>query len=126
MPFIRYRTGDIAEFGGTRNGIVILKQLLGRSRDYIINKSGEKVFLVGLIFGGHLKAFNVIDGWQIIQNVPGLLSVNIKKSHSYTTDTEKEIIRLFASKDFNITIKYVDAIPKTIRGKQQFLIQNIR
>lgn len=125
MPFIRYKTGDIAEYGGVKDGVVILKRLLGRNSDFIINKERERIFLVGLIFGGHLKAFNEIDSWQIIQNKPGYLLINIKKGNTYTIDTEKEIIMLFGSKGFDVSMNYVESIPKTSRGKQQFLIQNI-
>lgn len=38
MPFIRYKTGDMAEYGGVKNGIVRLNSLCGRTVDYIINK----------------------------------------------------------------------------------------
>ncbi len=125
LPFIRYRTGDLAEFGGERNGVITLNKLLGRSGDYIINHQGEKIFLVGFIFGGHLNAFNCIDSWQIIQEKEGKLNIIIVKDANYTESDEAELIRLFSDNGFRICINYVDSIPKTSRGKQPFMIQKI-
>lgn len=126
LPFIRYRTGDLAEYGGTKDGYVILNRLLGRSGDYIVQKNGQKIYLVGFIFGGHLKAFNHINNWQITQNVPGVLILTIVKGINYTDDTEFELVNFFSSKEFEVEINYTSTIDKTTRGKQPFMIQNIK
>lgn len=126
LPFIRYRTGDLAEYGGIKNGYVILNKLLGRSGDYIIDKNGQKIYLVGFIFGGHLKAFNHINNWQIIQDEPGKLTLIVVKGNDYARVTEKELFDFFASKGFEINILYTSAIKKTARGKQPFMLQNIK
>lgn len=52
LPFIRYKTGDLAIYGGeTELGETILTKLLGREVDCIYNKGGKKIYLVGFIFG---------------------------------------------------------------------------
>lgn len=127
MPFIRYRTGDLAVYGGKNKfGEVILSNLLGRDVDFIYNKNDEKIYLVGFIFGGHIKAFNYIQSWQIIQNEKGKVILLIIKLKGFTIHIEKQIYDLFKNKEIDITIQYVDAIPKTKRGKRKFLIQNIK
>lgn len=126
MPFIRYRTGDLAEFGGIENSCVILNKLLGRSNDYILTTDKQRIYLVGFIFGGHLKAFNHIEEWQIIQNEPGSIKVKIIPSISFSKLLEKEIVSFFNSNGFNIEIEYVNTIEHTNRGKRKFLIQNIK
>lgn len=125
MPFIRYKTGDIAEFGGVENSCIVLNKLLGRSNDYILTSDNQRIYLVGFIFGGHLKAFNHIEEWQIIQNIPGSIIVKIIPSRSFSNDLENEIVSFFKSKGFSIEIKYVNTIEHTERGKHKFLIQNI-
>lgn len=125
MPFIRYRTGDIAIYGGTKNGIVKLKSLQGRSIDYILNIKNEKIYLIGLIFGGHLKSFNTIKSWQIEQNFPGIILIRIVRDIGYTDMAEKEIVNLFNSVGIATNIDYVTNIAPTNRGKRRFLIQNI-
>lgn len=126
LPFIRYKTGDLAVFGGIQNGYVVLEKLLGRSGDYIINANGDKIYLVGFIFGGHLSIFNHVENWQIVQNEPAKLDINIIKSKSYTQQVESELINFLADNGFNANIQYVENILKTSRGKQKFLIQNVK
>lgn len=127
MPFVRYKTGDLAVYGGVNSkGETILEKLLGRSNDFIFDSRGEKIFLVGLIFGGHLHAFNHIRSWQFIQKSKGYLDIVIVKDISFEQPDEDEI-KLFLKKNGFITnIVYLDEIPKTKRGKQQFLIQEIK
>lgn len=126
MPFIRYKTGDIAVYGGTKNGVIKLKALQGRSVDYIVNATNKKIFLTGLIFGGHLKSFEKIKFWQIEQDVPGCIVIRIVKDLGYAAMYEKELIQLFESVEVKPELIYVDEIPLTLRGKRKFLIQNIR
>lgn len=127
IPFIRYKTGDLAEFGGTlQNGSVVLNKLLGRSIDYLINREGEKIFLVGFIFGGHLKAFNHIRQWQLEQFEKGNVSMKISKAEGYNEEIEKEIVALFESKHLSVNIQYTTNFERTNRGKFKFLIQHIR
>ena len=126
MPFIRYKTGDLAIYGGeTENGETILTKLLGREADFIYNKEKKQIFLVGLIFGGHIQAFNYVQTWQIHQNEIGKIDIYIVKFSGYNSQTENEIITLFRNNSIDATVHYVNSIEKTIRGKQKFLIQNI-
>lgn len=127
LPFVRYRTGDLAVYGGcSEYGETILSQLLGRDVDFLIDHNGKKIFTVGFIFGGHLKAFNHIKTWQIVQNEIGKLEVFIVKHSNYEENIEKEIVSFFESSDFTVVIKYVDYIPMTKRGKRRFVIQNCK
>ncbi len=127
MPFIRYKTGDLAEYGGTlQNGSVVLNKLLGRSIDYVINWEDEKVFLVGFIFGGHLKAFNHIRQWQLEQHEKGIVSMKISKADGYNEVIENEIVNLFESKQISVNIQYTSNFERTKRGKFKFLIQHIK
>lgn len=125
LPFIRYRTGDLAEYGGKKDGVVILRKLMGRSSDFIVNSRGEKIYLVGLIFGGHLEAFNCIESWQFTQEKLGELSVKIVTTALYTKEIEVELYEFFRNYHFVLRIEYVNSLPKTQRGKQKFLIQKL-
>lgn len=126
VPFIRYATGDLAEYGGVKDdGTVILNHLCGRTKDFVVNKNNEKIYLIGFIFGCHLEAFNHIKNWQIQQKIPGAVNILIIKGNGYGKQTENEILRLFAKEKVDAHIKYVDYIPKTKRGKQRFILQNI-
>ncbi len=127
LPFIRYKTGDLAIYGGrNKYGETILSTLLGRTIDYIYNNKGEKVYTVGFIFGGHLKAFNSIRNWQIEQNEKGRLLIRIVKGEDFNKEKEHDLHNFFTRNDFDIEINYVEEIPRTQRGKQLFLIQNCK
>lgn len=64
--------------------------------------------------------------WQIQQDIPGKLTIKIVKTPSYTLEIENQIIEFFSNNNFDICIIYADSIEKTQRGKQPFMIQNIK
>jgi phenylacetate-CoA ligase len=50
----------------------------------------------------------------------------IVKAREYSDNVEKEIVNLFVCNGFELIIHYVDFIEKTNRGKQRFLIQELK
>jgi phenylacetate-CoA ligase len=123
MPFIRYKTGDLATYKGTKNGIVYIDAIQGRTVDFLYDRDGKKVFLTGAIFGGHIKAFNYIAQWQLVQNEKGVVDVAIIKGDGFDETIEKEVLDFFEGFNIGAKLKYVDYIPKQANGKQKFLIQ---
>lgn len=125
MPFIRYKTGDLAMYNGTVDGIVKFRHIYGRNQDYLFDEFGEKVFLIGLIYGGHHEFLNHIKKWQIIQNQYGYINIKIVAGNSFSSLYKKSIEELFL-KNNNIisTIDMVEEIQLTERGKTKFVIQN--
>lgn len=127
VPFIRYRTGDLAVYGGKlKDGTVILSSLKGRSKDFIIDNNKKKVYLVGLVFGGHNNVFNYIKKWQITQDKPGEIQIQIVRGQNFNSTHESDIKKLFSQKGIACTIKYSKEIERTTSGKQKFVIQNIK
>lgn len=126
LPFIRYKTGDLALYKGTNKGVVLIDAIQGRTVDYLYDKEGKKVFLTGAIFGGHIKAFNYISQWQLVQNEIGKISVDIIKGSGYNKEIEEEIIKFFDGFNIEAIPYYVSFIKKQNNGKQKFLIQNIQ
>jgi len=126
MPFIRYRTGDLAIFLEDHDGIVCLQSVLGRTQDYIYDLDMNKTLLTALVFGMHYKAFANIKKWQIIQEEPGNVTVRIVKDALFDTGDEEEIQTNFLNiAKVTTKFEYVETIPLTKRGKAKFLLQNI-
>jgi len=126
MPFIRYKTGDLALFNGNKDGLTRLLRIDGRTQDFLIDKNGEKTFLVGSISSMTNSFIDHIKKWQIVQNKPGLVEIKIIKSDSFTSADESSIIRFFTKKKgVTPTIIYVDNIEVTSRGKNKLVVQNI-
>lgn len=126
LPFIRYKTGDLATYEGTKRGIVLIDSIQGRTVDFLYDKNGEKVYLTGAIFGGHIKAFNHIAQWQLIQKEKGKIRVDIIKGEGYNNEIENEIVQFFDGFHIDAKIYYVASIQKQANGKQKFLIQEIK
>ena len=126
MPFIRYRTGDLALYDREENGIVRLKRIYGRSQDYIYTRNMEKILLTAIIFGMHYKAFTNINRWQIVQNTPGEITFKIIKHPTFSLEDQNELSENFQRiASVETDFEYVDKITLTPRGKSKFLIQNI-
>jgi len=126
-PFIRYKTGDRAIYGGRYKNFIKLNELRGRSQDIVYGNNGTSIPLVGLIFGQHLKAFRNINKWQIIQKERGKINIVIEKLEFYNNEDEIEIINKIRSNiDLEISFKYnSDFFVTTLRGKRPFFIQQI-
>jgi phenylacetate-CoA ligase len=123
LPFIRYKTGDMAIYGGNEQGIVKLKSIEGRKQDFVYKKDKEKVSITAIIFGQHYKAFKNIVKWQIQQSVPGKINIKILRGKNFSEDDKKEIIDKFKSTaDIEAQIHFVDNIELTKRGKFRFVV----
>lgn len=126
MPFIRYRTGDLAEYGGTKGAVVILNKVWGRTQDVIYNHVREPVFLTALIFGLHYHAFAHINKWKLIQEEYGKVIFQIVKCADYTEEDEEELrVSFYRNAGIETAFEYVEDIELTKRGKSLFLEQRL-
>lgn len=127
MPLIRYRTGDIAIYGGIKKGVVCLDKVQGRSQDYIYGADGNKVALNALIFGQHYRAFRNIKKWQIIQSRKGSVVIKIVPDKYFGQKDKLEIRKKFLDlANTKAVFKYLNSIPLSKRGKFLLLIQKIK
>ncbi|MDD4018782.1 MAG: hypothetical protein PHV28_12665 [Kiritimatiellae bacterium] len=126
MPFIRYDTGDMAVYGGVRNGAVVLQKVMGRTQDYVLGPNRQKTPITGIVFGLHYKAFRNIVKWQIEQNVPGEVLFTIRKGEEYSIRDEREIVEIFKKQaNVHASFRYVEDFDgRTPHGKFRFFIQN--
>lgn len=125
MPFIRYKTGDMAVYGGSVNGVVKLKSIQGRTIEFLLNKDSEKIYLIALNFSRRITSSRKFVKWQFEQNVKGEVTVRIVKNQDLSDTEELEINQLFEQHKLKATIEYVDNIPLTTSGKRSYLIQTI-
>lgn len=123
MPLIRYKTGDEIEYIDESNFII-----KGRTQDYIFGKNKEKYPVVGIIFGQHFSAFKDMENFQIIQDELGKIDFIIE-GNKLSFEKENEIklaLEKASNNNLEVTIKYIEKILRTNRGKYKFLIQNIK
>jgi len=132
MPFIRYRTGDFAEYVGNHcekcgRRMPIIRNIQGRwDKNQIYKKDGTYISTTALNL--HSNLYDVIDGLQYIQNAPGSLIILIIKGSDYNQVHEIEFRSHFMKAmgpDSNISIEYVDSLIFQPNGKFVQLISKI-
>lgn len=127
MPFIRYKTGDLAEYGGTKGAVVTLNKVWGRTQDVVYTHSKEPVFLTALIFGLHYHAFANISKWRLIQKEYGEVIFRIVKGDHYGEKDEEELRESFyRNAGIKTEFEYVEDLDLTARGKSVFLDQRLK
>lgn len=133
MPFIRYKTADMAlntnrickcgrEYG-------LIKTVEGRLQEQIITLNGSTVAMTSIIFAQHFSAFGKMKNMQLEQNEIGKITVRIVEKEKFTKDDVNEIINKMESAcggNLKVSIDFVDQIARTTRGKHRFLIQNLK
>jgi phenylacetate-CoA ligase len=132
MPFIRYRTGDYAEYVGDycpacNRNLPVIRNIRGRwSGDRIYNADGTFVTTTALNL--HNELYQVINGMQYLQERKGALTVLIVKSPVYNYGHEASLYDHFQSKlhrETVVTIQYVDRLRRLPNGKFVQIISSI-
>ena len=124
MPFIRYRTGDFAEYVGDYceacgRTLPVFKAVRGRwSGERIYNADGSFVTTTALNL--HNELYQVINGLQYVQLHKGALVVLIIKTPRYTQSHETALYDHFKSKlglGTEVEIRYVENLLRKSNGK---------
>ncbi len=131
FPIIRYKTGDFAEWveGKCKCGrnYQLIKNVKGRwHQEMIVTKLDSTISLTALNM--HSDLFDHVVQYQFYQKEKGKVELRVIKSNEYTLKDEEKINNSFKLKfkelvDFSI--RYVDQLPRTERGKHRFLIQEL-
>lgn len=130
MPFIRYRTSDIAANTVTKcncgRNYKLVKKIQGRIQDFFVDKSGCMISII--VSDKPLwKISHKLNAYQYVQNDPGKLILNIDSREPLS---EKEILEIKHDflkyyPNFNLHINETENIQRTKSGKFAYLIQNI-
>jgi phenylacetate-CoA ligase len=132
MPFIRYKTGDFAEYVGNHceacgRTLPVFRAVRGRwSGERIFNADGNFVTTTALNL--HNELFQVINGLQYVQPRKGALIVLIIKSPLYTQSHETALYDHFKGKldaDTEVVIRYVERLLRRPNGKFVQLISRL-
>ena len=132
MPFIRYRTNDLAVLTNVKcecgRNYSLLKKVEGRLQELVVTKDRRFITLTALIFAQHFEAFSKVKEMQLVQEEEGEITVKIVKTSQYSADDEKEILSKMqraVGSGLDVNFDYVDRIPRTQSGKYRFLIQKL-
>jgi len=131
FPFIRYKTGDMAEFHGVgcekcNRDFLLLNKVDRWLQEVIVSKNGVYVSATGL--NPHSEIFNNVIQFQFIQKIPGEIILLLVRKGTFSQNDTDKIINEFKSKlsdGFEIKIEFVDFIPRTSSGKHRYLRQEL-
>jgi phenylacetate-CoA ligase len=129
MPFLRYDVGDTGvpsdEGCACGRGLPIMKKLLGRTSEILVSASGEFIFdpFYGLL--QHIFETRKIKQYQIIQETPTQIIVNIVPDKDYGTEDTKIIRKAIRTLmgNMEIEVKLVDSIATSNSGKRQVVLR---
>lgn len=130
FPFIRYRTGDIGTLGnepcGCSRGLPLLKEIQGRSTDFVVAANGTVMHGLALIY--ILRDLPAVGAFKIIQESLGLTRVQVVVSPSFCSADERVIregLKARLGAEVEIQIEIVVDIPPEISGKHRYVLSKV-
>lgn len=133
VPFIRYRTGDWATYVGDRCDAcgrqhVVIRDVRGhRTQEVLIAADGSEIAWVALNM--HDDTFVRVRQFQFYQDVPGQAVLRVVPGDGFGTPDMRRIAANLAHKldgRLVFTIRVVDGIPVSPRGKAIYVDQRTR
>ena len=132
MPFIRYKTGDYAEYVGDfcdkckRNHMVI-RNIRGHNvQEHLVAVDNSLISWSAINM--HDDTFDNVLRYQFYQDTPGVVIIKVIVGTDFVKENEQRIINNIGNKlkqRITVSILVVDDIPLTDRGKSVFVDQHI-
>lgn len=126
FPFIRYKTGDVAvlsdETCNCGRGLPILKEIQGRTTDFIVAMDGTVIHGLALIY--ILRDIPSIKQFQIIQQTVDSMVVKLVVLDGFSDSDKKLILDGFRTRlgsDICVNLDQVDEIPPEESGKFRYV-----
>ncbi|MDO8651362.1 MAG: AMP-binding protein [Undibacterium sp.] len=130
FPFIRYRTGDIGVLADTPcacgRGLPVLKEIQGRSTDFLIAQNGTVMHGLALIY--ILRDLPQVRAFKIIQESLDLTRVLVVPEHELNSELSEKIVQGFQARlgtGVTIQVEQVAEIPAEKSGKFRYVISKV-
>jgi phenylacetate-CoA ligase len=130
FPFVRYRTGDVGSLSkescSCGRGLPLLKEIEGRSTDFIRAADGTVIHGLALIYV--LRDSAEVDAFKIIQNSVVSITVQLVTSTSDTEALEKRITEQFRRRlgeSLMLNFDYVGQIEREASGKFRYVVSHL-
>jgi len=130
FPFIRYKVGDVGTLTNDKcacgRGLPILKEISGRTTDFIVAKNGSVMHGLALIYV--LRDLPGVTEFKIIQESIDLTRVIISVDDCFLTESTQKIEKQFQERlgeDVTISVEIVDKVPAEKSGKFRYVISKV-
>ena len=131
MPFVRYRTGDLAVLSERGHpllpGYPACERIVGRLQEFIVCRDQRLVSITALGVA-HFPELAAVETIQYVQDRPGKLVLKVVADHALTPEQVDRMGHAVAAKTqggCDVDVVQVDHISRTPRGKSRMLIQNL-
>jgi phenylacetate-CoA ligase len=130
FPFVRYRTGDIGVLDskacGCGRGLPLLKEIQGRSTDFLVAKNGTVMHGLALIY--ILRDLPQIRSFKIMQESVDLTCVSVVSDGGLDGELVGKIVQDFKARlgqEVEILVKEVKEIPSEKSGKFRYVVSKV-
>jgi len=131
MPFIRYRTGDVAQFENKNcecgRNLSVMKKIQGRTTDFIVTPDGRWQHGLSLIYV--MRSIPGVEEFKIIQESVDKIKVLLKVHESLFFEHDKTCIvsgfRKRMGEEVCINIEVVNEIKKDASGKHRYVVSKV-
>ncbi|MHB1586396.1 MAG: phenylacetate--CoA ligase family protein [Acidiferrobacteraceae bacterium] len=131
MPFIRYRTGDLAVFSEKPHpqlpGYPAVQRIEGRLQEFLVTRD-RRLISITTMGAAHFEELAAVRAIQYEQREPGRFVLKVATDAPLTDATRERITRAVAEKTQGgcvAEVVSVAEIPRTARGKHVMLIQHL-
>jgi phenylacetate-CoA ligase len=130
FPFIRYRTGDFGALDSSAcacgRGLPLLKEIQGRSTDFIVAPDGTIMHGLALIYV--IRDLPGIEAFKIVQESPHRIVVRVVPDSTYSDATARAIASGFRARvgeSVDVVIEQVPSIPAERSGKYRYVVSHV-
>lgn len=130
-PFIRYRTGDIGTLGDEAcpcgRGLPILKDIQGRSTDFVVAEDGTVLHGLSLIY--ILRDIPAVRAFKIVQETRSLTrALIVPEAGASTEGLDTTVIEGFRRRlgaGVEVSVEFVESIPAEKSGKFRYVVSHV-
>ena len=130
FPFIRYRTGDMAVMDDAPcscgRGLPVLKEIQGRSTDFVIAADGTVMHGLALIY--ILRDLPGVQSFKIVQDSLMHTTVQLVVDDQFDRSSSPDIANGFKRRlgeAVHIDVQFVDHIPAEKSGKFRYVVSHV-
>jgi len=130
-PFIRYRTGDIGTLGDEAcpcgRGLPILKDIQGRSTDFVVAEDGTVLHGLSLIY--ILRDLPAVRAFKIVQETRShTRALIVPEAGANTEGLDTTVIEGFRRRlgaGVEVSVEFVETIPAERSGKFRYVVSHV-
>lgn len=130
MPFIRYRTGDVAQPGpagcACGRGFATMQKIQGRTTDFIVTPDGRWQHALSIIYV--VRDITGVEQFKIIQEAVDDVRVLLVTNDMYPAEGDARIVAGFKKRmgdGVRVSVEHLSDIPREASGKFRYVVSKV-